>query len=67
VAVIGTQIAATLIAGFGVLMTALPWQWVALVWGYTVGVFFIQDRVKLMAYDIFGQGHSGLLARESKA
>ena len=64
-AVIGTQIVATLIAGFGLLMTPLPWHWVAFVWGYTLGVFLIQDRVKLLAYDVFGREHSEILARKS--
>jgi len=56
---------ATLIAGFGLLMTPLPWHWVAFVWGYTLGVFLLQDRVKLLAYDVFGREHSEILTRKS--
>lgn len=64
-AVTGTQIAATLIAGFGLLMTPLPWHWVAFVWGYTLGMFLIQDQVKLLAYKFFGEQHSGLLVKDN--
>ncbi len=49
-AVIGTQAVATLIAGLGLLMTALPWHWAALVWGYALVWFLVEDRVKLVTY-----------------
>ncbi len=49
-AVIGTQLLATLIAGLGLLMTPLGWGWVALVWGYALFWFLVEDRVKLAAY-----------------
>ena len=49
-AVVGTQIAATLICVFGFLVTPLWWGWVALVWGYALTWFLVTDRVKLIAY-----------------
>lgn len=49
-AVIGTQLLATMIAGFGLLMTPLGWSWAALVWGYALFWFLVEDRVKLAAY-----------------
>lgn len=49
-AVVGTQIAATFIAVYGLFMTPLTWKWAALVWGYCVVAFLVQDRVKLFAY-----------------
>ncbi len=49
-AVVGTQAIATLIAGFGLLMTPLGWQWVALVWGYALVWFLVEDRVKLATH-----------------
>jgi H+-transporting ATPase len=52
-AVIGTQIVATLIAVYGLFMSPLGWSWAALVWGYAFAWFFINDRVKLLAYKIF--------------
>ena len=49
-AVVGTQILATLIAVYGLFMTPLGWGWALFVWGYAVVWFFVNDRVKLMAY-----------------
>ena len=49
-AVLGTQIVATLIAVYGLLMTPLGWGWAAFVWGYALLWFFITDPVKLLAY-----------------
>src|SRR6185437_7354255 len=50
IAVLGTQILATLIAVYGVFMTPLGWSWAALVWGYALAWFLVNDRVKLLAY-----------------
>jgi H+-transporting ATPase len=52
-AVFGTQICATLIAVYGVLMTPLGWGWALFVWGYAVVWFLVTDPVKLLAYRIF--------------
>jgi H+-transporting ATPase len=52
-AVLGTQIIATLIAVYGVLMTPLGWGWAGFVWGYALIWFLINDRIKLLAYRIF--------------
>ncbi|MGG6892394.1 hypothetical protein [Rhizobium sp. BR 315] len=52
IAVLGTQILATLIAVYGVFMTPLGWGWAAFVWGYALVWFLINDRVKLLAYRI---------------
>jgi H+-transporting ATPase len=53
VAVLGTQIVATLIAVYGVFMTPLGWGWALFVWGYALAWFLVNDRVKLLAYRIF--------------
>jgi H+-transporting ATPase len=53
VAVLGTQIVATLIAVYGLFMTPLGWGWAGFVWGYALLWFFANDRVKLLAYRIF--------------
>jgi H+-transporting ATPase len=51
VAVIGTQLVATVIAVFGMgLMPAIGWGWAAVVWGYALAWFLVNDRVKLAAY-----------------
>ena len=53
VAVLGTQIVATLIAVYGLFMTPLGWGWAGFVWGYALLWFLVNDRVKLLAYRIF--------------
>jgi H+-transporting ATPase len=53
VAVLGTQIIATLIAVYGFFMTPLGWGWAGFVWGYALVWFLLNDRVKLLAYRIF--------------
>ena len=52
-AVLGTQMLATLIAVYGLFMTPLGWGWAAFVWGYALAWFLVNDRVKLLAYRIF--------------
>ena len=49
-AVLGTQIVATLIAVYGLFMTPLGWGWALFVWGYALAWFVVNDRVKLLAY-----------------
>ena len=62
-AVLGTQVIATFIAVYGLLMTPLGWTYAGIVWGYSVAVFLLQDLVKLAAYRIFGRDHSGYFGR----
>ena len=64
VAVLGTQILATLIAVYGVFMTPLGWGWAGFVWAYALAWFLLNDRVKLLAYRIFDPTKQPLLARE---
>ena len=52
-AVIGTQIAATLIAVYGLLMTPIGWGWALAVWGYALAWFVVNDRIKLATYRMF--------------
>jgi H+-transporting ATPase len=56
-AVLGTQIIATLIAVYGVFTTPLGWGWAAFVWGYALIWFLLSDRVKLLAYRVFDQAN----------
>lgn len=53
IAVLGTQIVATLIAVYGFFMTPLGWGWAGFVWGYALSWFLLNDRLKLLAYKIF--------------
>ncbi len=52
IAVLGTQILATLIAVYGFFMTPLGWRWTMFVWGYAVAWALVNDRLKLLAYRI---------------
>ncbi len=53
VAVLGTQIVATLIAVYGLFMMPLGWGWALFVWGYALSWFLVNDRLKLLAYRVF--------------
>jgi H+-transporting ATPase len=52
VAVFGTQVAATLVAVYGVFMPPIGWGWALMVWGYSLVWFLVNDRVKLLGYRI---------------
>ena len=51
-AVIATQIVATLIAVYGIVMAPIGWGWAGFIWGYAIVWFFIADQVKLLTYRI---------------
>jgi H+-transporting ATPase len=51
-AVLGTQILATLIAVYGFLMPPLGWGWAGFVWAYALIWALVSDQVKLLAYKI---------------
>jgi H+-transporting ATPase len=53
IAVLGTQIIATLIAVFGLFMTPIGWGYSGFVWGYALLWFMVNDRIKLFAYRFF--------------
>ena len=64
VAVLGTQIVATLIAVFGLFMAPLGWGWALFVWGYALAWFLLNDRVKLLAYRVLDPTAAPLLAKK---
>jgi H+-transporting ATPase len=64
IAVVGTQLLATLIAVYGVFMTPLGWGWALFVWGYALAWFLFNDRVKLLAYRIFDPTNASSVARK---
>jgi H+-transporting ATPase len=59
IAVVGTQIMATLIAVYGFLMPPLGWGWAGFVWAYALVWFLVSDRVKLLAYRILDPVKAG--------
>ncbi len=65
VAVIGTQLVATLTAVYGVFMTPIGWGWALFVWGYALVWFLVNDRVKLLAYRVFDPTAEPLLIKKS--
>jgi H+-transporting ATPase len=64
VAVLGTQIVATLIAVYGLFVPPLGWGWALFVWGYSMAWFLVNDRVKLFAYRVFDPTAAPVLARK---
>ena len=65
-AVVGTQVVATLIAVYGLLMPAIGWGWALTVWGYALAWFLVNDRIKLAAYRIIDPRRSLLGIQEGK-
>jgi H+-transporting ATPase len=63
IAVFGTQAIATLIAVYGVFMTPLGWGYAGVVWGYALAWFFVNDRVKLLAYRILDSPKAAAAAK----
>jgi len=57
-AVVGTQLLATLIAVYGILMPPIGWGWALAVWGYALAWFLVNDRVKLAAYRLLAVAES---------
>ena len=66
-AVIGTQLLATGIAVYGLLMTPLGWAWAGLVWAYALLWFLVEDRVKLAAYWWLGRHPARMPAAADQA
>ena len=56
-AVLGTQLLATIIAVFGLgLVAPLAWYWALMVWVYAIVWFLLNDRFKLLAYSLLDRG-----------
>ena len=49
-ALVGTQVLAVLVCGFGWFVTAIPWVIIALVWAYLIAWMLVLDGVKLVLY-----------------
>ncbi len=50
IAIFLTQALAAVIVGVGLLVTAIPWKYVGIVWGYCLVWIFIEDWIKLQVY-----------------
>lgn len=49
-AIMGTQLFAALMCGFGWLVPAVPWTLIGLVWMYNIAWMFLQDIAKIVTY-----------------
>ncbi|PPQ33500.1 plasma-membrane proton-efflux P-type ATPase [Rhodopila globiformis] len=58
-AVVGTQVVATVICVSGFLVAPLWWGWAAMVWGYALAWFLVTDPVKLLAYRLLDRTGGG--------
>jgi H+-transporting ATPase len=63
-AVIVTQLVATLITVYGILLPAMGWGLAALVWVYALSLFVITDFAKVRLYKLLN--HTGIKFRESE-
>jgi H+-transporting ATPase len=51
-AAIGTKLLATFITVYGLFMAPIGWTWAAVVWGYSLAWFVLNDQVKLAIYKL---------------
>jgi H+-transporting ATPase len=65
VAVVATQIIATVVAGYGVFMTPIGWTPALMVWAYALAWFIVNDGVKLLAYRLVDPAGRALLMPRS--
>jgi H+-transporting ATPase len=49
-AILGTQVVAALIAGFGILIEPIPWSYIGLIWAYCLVWVVVEDLAKLIIY-----------------
>jgi H+-transporting ATPase len=61
-AVILTQLTATLIVVYGILLPAIGWGLALLVWGYSLIMFLVADRIKILGYALLE--HRGIRFRQ---
>lgn len=52
-ALVGTQIFAALMCGFGWMVPQLPWTLIGAVWAYNLVWMFVQDGVKMVSYRLY--------------
>jgi H+-transporting ATPase len=64
-AVIATQLVATIITVYGILLPAMGWGLAALVWGYALLLFVITDFAKVRLYRLLD--HTGVAFRSEEA
>jgi H+-transporting ATPase len=63
-AVVITQVIATLIASLGILMPPIGFKWALAVWAYALFWFIVNDGVKQIAYKIFDPSKPAILEKK---
>jgi H+-transporting ATPase len=58
-AVVVTQMVATLITVYGILLPAMGWGLAFLVWGYALSLFVVTDFAKVQLYKLLD--HTGII------
>jgi len=61
-AIIGTQIIATLIVVYGIMLPSIGWKLAGFVWGYALAAFVITDFIKVYVYKMVD--HTGIRFRK---
>ncbi|HMK47334.1 MAG TPA: hypothetical protein VK436_11980, partial [Methanocella sp.] len=56
-AIVTTQLIATIITVYGILLPPMGWGLALFVWGYAFAAFILTDLVKLAIYDILERRH----------
>ena len=59
IAIIVTQLIATIITVYGILLPAMGWNLALFVWGYALMAFIITDFIKIRAYKLLN--HTGII------
>ncbi|TWU44418.1 Calcium-transporting ATPase 1 [Novipirellula aureliae] len=65
-AVLGTQVIATLLAVYGILMAPIGWKLAGLIWCYALAWFLVNDRLKVIAYRIFDPSNDVLTQQKKE-
>jgi H+-transporting ATPase len=60
-----TQLAATFLAAYGILVQPIGWELAGLVWGYALIFFVINDFVKVKASEIFNRNNNPINKQQS--
>jgi H+-transporting ATPase len=65
-AVLSTQLIATLVSVYGLFMAPIGWNLAAMVWGYALFWFLINDGIEIWALHIFDIEKPGLLTKKRR-
>lgn len=57
-AILGTQLVALALVGFGFLLSQVPWKYIILLYGYALSWLFVMDGCKLLTYKVLFKNQS---------